>query len=155
MLLAAIQENDSEWHFVQYHLSFPVCYEHTLLHGPGLFVWKLIWAMKKQTFFFFNFRIFVLNWFVSNLWEAIFQTLKFTYMSFRDALCWGKLFVMLVTEIVSLVNSFEPERLAFCLCHYWTRSNHWHYWSKQASLVLVCLTYQRRMDSQVYVHACQ
>lgn len=49
--------------------------------------------------------------------EVIFQTLKFTCTSFKVAPCWGKLLMMLVTEIVSLGNSSLPERLAFYLCH--------------------------------------
>lgn len=32
---------------------------------------------------------------------------------------------------------------------------HWHYWSKQASLALVCPTPRRCWDSQVYGHTCQ
>lgn len=87
---------------------------------------KINLGFKKQTCFL-DCRTFVPSWFISNLWEkimcasetaeGIFRTLKFTHASFKVASCWGKLFMMLVTEIVSLVNSFAPERLAFHLCH--------------------------------------
>lgn len=113
MLVEALQETDSEWCFVWCHLSFPVCSEHSPLRTLLYFCLKI--NLGHENFFFFKyFRSFVPNWFISNLWEVIFQALKLTYMSFRVALCWGKLFPMLVTETVSLANPFE--RLTFRLC---------------------------------------